>query len=171
MASCPTDLRDRLANCPADVPVFNLAGQAMYARLLEIHDGDSPKLVIEVAGKLYKVMTRLVGVDTPEINSKDPKEKALAVRARNYVANWAMPDRFHEGGTYTEKDIKGALWRTAVIVYVKCGAQDKYGRLLAELYTSCPSDERSESLNERLVEQGYGDSYDGGRKTRSWASP
>ena len=164
-SGCPKDLHQRLCTVDKNVPLFNFDGQSFYARVIGIHDGDSVKVCLDVGGKLYKMMTRLEGIDTPEIRSKDPKEKALAIRARDYVAAWAMPDKFKVGGDYTEKELVTALWEDPVIVYLKCGELDKFGRLLCEMFKD---DIEPNSLNELLLENGFADGYDGGRKDRTW---
>lgn len=166
---CPTPLKAVLAACPKDVPVFSFAGRAFYTRVLEIHDADSLKITLEFPAKneLVKVMTRLIGIDTPEIRSKDPAEKALATKARDYVAKWVLGKAFDETRSYKEAEIKQLLWEQPSFVYVRCKEQDKYGRVLAEFY----SDEESlVPLNRILIDKGYADAYDGGTKTRSWAA-
>ena len=165
---CPADLRARLCACPKDVPEFNFAGQNFYARVIGIHDGDSLKVCFDVGGKLYKMMTRLAGIDAPEIRSKDPKEKALAVRARDYVAAWAMPDKFKVGGEYAEKDLVNALWTDPIIVYLKCGELDRYARLLCEMFKDNVD---AHSLNSLLKQNGFADGYLGGHKERTWDAP
>lgn len=162
---CPADLRDKLCACPKDVPEFNFAGQNLFARVIGLHDADSLKVVFCVGNKLYKIMTRLIGIDAPEMRTKDPTEKALSIRARDYVAAWVMPDKFQVGGNYTEKELVAALWETPVIVYIKCGELDKFGRCLAEFYKD---DVEPHSLNELLKQNGFVDSYDGGCKSRTW---
>jgi hypothetical protein len=122
-------------------------------------------VVLNVSGKLYKMMTRLEGIDTPEIRSKDAKEKALAIRARDYVAAWAMPDKFKIGGNYTEKELVAALWKDPVIVYIRCGEMEKFGRTLVEIFKD---DIEPHSLNKLLRENGFADGYDGGKKERTW---
>lgn len=164
-SSCPKDLYTRLLACPHDVPVYNLSGQHLWCRLLEMHDSDSLKVVIEINNKLYKVMTRLVGIDTPEIRTKDEREKTLAIASRDRTAAWALPDHFHVGGKYSEKRLKEVFWQTPVILFIKCHESDKYGRLLATVYKSA---EDTESLNDVLIREGYADVYMGGTKLRSW---
>lgn len=164
-AGCSKELRDKLCACPKDIPEFNFAGQNFYARVIGLHDADSLKVCFDVSGKLYKMMTRLEGIDSAEIRSKDPKEKALAVRARDYVAAWCMPNKFSVGGNYTEKELVAALWEDPVIVYLKCGEMDKFGRILTEFYKD---DVEPHSLNKLLRDNGFVDSYDGGSKQRTW---
>lgn len=162
---CSDELRAKLCACPKDVPEFNLAGQKFYARVIGLHDADSIKVCFDVAGKLYKMMTRLEGIDTPEIRTKDAAEKALAIRARDFAAEWAMPHKFKVGGAYSEKELVNALWTDPVIVYLKCGEMDKYGRLIANIYKD---DVDPHSLNSLLQQNGFADKYDGGKKERTW---
>ncbi len=162
---CPVDLRAKLCACPKDVPEFNLAGQSFYARVIGLHDADSLKVAFEVSGKLYKMMTRLEGIDAPEIRSKDAEEKALAIRARDFAAAWTMPEKFQVGGNYSEKELVNALWTDPVIVYLRCGEMDKYARLLCQIFRD---DVDPDSLNSLLQQKGFADAYDGGKKKRTW---
>lgn len=161
---CPDALYSCLAACPRDVREYNLAGQQLWARVIEMHDADSLKVVIQVGGQLYKTMTRLQGIDAPEIRTKIDKEKALAVAARDRAAAWLLPERFHVGGAYTEKQLKETLWSVPVVVLLKCQEPDKYGRLLCTVHKSADGG----SLNDLLVSEGFADAYDGGHKMRSW---
>lgn len=163
---CSSELRDKLSKCPKSVPQFNFKGQSFYVRLIGMYDADSLRVAFETQGQLFKIMTRLIGIDTPEIKSKNADEHAAAVRARDCVAEWAMPHRFTTGGQYSEKQLVAALWEEPIIVYVKCGELDKYGRLLATFFRD--EDDGQQSLNDMLREKGFADSYDGGRKQRSW---
>lgn len=167
--TCPSDVYDRLCRCPADVPVFNFAKQSFWVRLFEIHDADSPKVIMEINGKLFKSMTRLIGIDTPEIRSKNADEKKLAVRARNRVAQWALPNYFTIDGEYSEKQIKEILWKYPVVMLMFCEEQDKFGRVLARLYRTNDGAIDDMAINDVLVSEGYADRYDGGTKLRSWS--
>jgi endonuclease YncB( thermonuclease family) len=142
-----------------------LAGEDIWARVIEMHDSDSLKVVLEVNGKLYKTMTRLVGIDAPEIRSKDPKERELAVRSRDRAAQWVLGGSVSVGGMYTEKELRDRLWGIPVIVLLRCQHMDKYGRLLCTVFRD--SDDKI-SLNDVLVQEGYADLYDGGHKLRTW---
>ncbi len=158
-------LRSRLERCPADVPKLSFAGQSFYSRLYEVYDGDTVKIIIEFTGKWYHISCRLVGIDTPEINSKHAVEKAKAVRARNRIAHWALPRRFAVDGVYTKKEVKHALAGECVIIFVKCHEQDKYGRCLVELFRD---EHERRSLNQQLVDEGFACAYGGGTKVTDW---
>lgn len=163
--SCPEDLHTRLCACPQDVPVYDWAGQHFWVRIIEMHDADSLKVVLELNGCLYKVMTRLIGIDSPEIRTKDADERVLAIRSRDRAAQWALPNTFVAGGAYTEKTLKEALWANPVIVLMECRETDKYGRVLVEFRRDGLD---TKTLNQILIDEGYADVYDGGTKLRSW---
>lgn len=151
--------------CSPDVPRFDFDGQKFWVRLHSIHDGDTVGVVTEIDSKLYRMTTRLIGLDTPEIRTKDLNEKKLAIAARNRVANWALPEHFQVNGVYTEKEIKQLLAQNPVLLWMKCGETEKYGRITSELFAD--SSENS-CINSILLKEGYGDAYEGGTKIRSW---
>lgn len=155
----------RLCTCPRDVPLFDFAGQKFWVRPIEIHDGDSVKVVFEVNGTLYKAMTRLIGIDTPEIRTSNATEKALAVKARDRIATWLLPDQFTNSVQCTEKTIKETLWKTPVVVFMTCQEQDKYGRITCRIFKS---DKEDDCINDVLIRENCADVYDGGKKKRSW---
>lgn len=165
--NCPEQLLKRLQDCPADVPKFDFAGQSFFARLSSLYDADTYWVVTDVFDKLYKLNIRVLGIDSAEMKTKDPVEKALAMKARDYVAAWALPSEFHVGGNHTEKDIKLALQKTPVIVYVKCQGNDLYGRCLAHVYKDDGED--AQSISDLLIQENLVDAYQGGTKVRSWA--
>ena len=162
---CPSPLREKLCSCPRDIPRFDFAGQNFWVRLENLHDGDSPCVIFESDSTLYKMMTRLIGIDTPEIRTKDLAEKKLAVAARNRAAHWALPEHFQVDGVYTEKEVKRILAETPVLLWMKCSESDKFGRTLVKLFRNS---EMTDCLNSLLLSEGYGDSYQGGKKQRTW---
>lgn len=99
------------------------------ARILSNHDGDTLDAVIllgcrQVFGEPSDpVKIRFYGIDTPEMNDKDPAIRAKAVRARAYVA-----ERLKTGDSKAPH----------VMLYTyKAGEKtlfDNYGRLLADVY-------------------------------------
>ena len=50
------------------------------------------------------------------------------------------------------------------LITIKCLKFDKYGRILITAYNNV--DERS--INDIMVEEGYGKKYDGGKKNTTW---
>lgn len=146
----------RAATAP---PELQIAGRRR-ARLLETHDGDTIKVAVVLHGKVVKVAVRLLGVDTPEVRTKNPEEKAAGIRARNFVAAWALPGRFTVEGVYGESALKAAYAEKAVMLEVDFKGTDKYGRHIGSVYRpGC-----GRSLSDLLISSGHAVAYDGGTK-------
>lgn len=124
-----------------NTPAFSLTGLACWARMVACHDGDSPTFVFPYAGKMYRFLTRVHGIDTCEITSKDPALKERAVCARNRLIQLAT-------GCETlpvlksDKDIVAFLSNDVHLVWIECLDFDKYARPLVRVKRS-PDDESS----------------------------
>lgn len=106
------------------------------AKLDRVVDGDTVDLVVDLGFNIHhKVRVRLYGIDTPEIRTRDPIEKMAGLAARDFVSDWFA------GHNY---------------VYVKTYKEDKYGRILGELFVS---EDESFSLNEMLIDAGLASKY------------
>lgn len=139
-------------------PELSLTGWRR-ARLLETHDGDTMKVAIVFRGKVVKVSVRLLGVNTPEVRTKNPEEKAAGVAARDFVAAWALPGCMNVGGSYTEAALKEAYAATRVMLDVEFQGADKFGsRYLGRVHRN------GECLNDLLISSGHAVAYDGGTK-------
>ena len=157
----------KLLTCdPAAIERFSFVNQSFYTRVLDAHDGDSLRVSVEVNKKLYYVMTRLIGIDTAEITSKNPVEQARAVAARNFALSWALQKPVDPN--ITKKQIKDALAKTPAIVFVKCREADKFGRVLTEFYRT--RDDAGPSLNEQLIASGHAIAYEGDKKVYDWGA-
>jgi endonuclease YncB( thermonuclease family) len=111
------------------------------ARVLRVLDGDT----LEVAARIWleqelTVRVRLDGVDAPEARGRCPRERALALRAKDLIAGAARDEV--------------ALTR---IRYDKYG-----GRVVARVTGGDGRD-----LSESLLAEGLAHRYDGGHK-RGW---
>jgi micrococcal nuclease len=110
------------------------------SNVLKIVDGDTVDLSLDLGFYVTVVQRiRLDGVDTPEVHSKDIQEKTLAQEAKQFVTKW-----FEENKELT----------------IKTKKDDKYGRMLGEIYC------KDKSLNKILVDMGYGWEYDGTEKKK-----
>lgn len=119
---------------------FSLENTTHTGKVVSVYDGDTIKVVFPVHDTLYKWSCRLEHVDTPELRTKCKLEKQYGYHVRDELRKKILDK----------------------IVTVKCGEFDKYGRLLAEIYTS--DDNEDCSVNDWLVEKGYAFYYDGGTK-------
>jgi len=115
-------------------------------QVIKVYDGDT----ITVANRLnivnddtmYRFSVRLNGIDTPEIRGHTEDERHAAIIARDALA-------------------VRILHKHVEIRNVK---QEKYGRLLADVYI------KNENINKWLLDEGYAVKYDGGTKKspNSW---
>jgi micrococcal nuclease len=110
-------------------------------KVIKVYDGDT----ITIAAKLpypespvYRVSVRLNGIDTPEIKGQTQREKDLAKEIRDILQKKIMNK----------------------IVELKNTSNEKYGRLLADVYLD------DICINDWMIEQGYAVKYDGGTKER-----
>ena len=109
-----------------------------------VYDGDTIFVTFPnwhpVVGKNLGI--RLAGIDTPEIRTSIPKEKALAYKAKRYL----------------EKRL--ATCETMRLDNVERG---KYFRLVANLIVD------GNDVGLELIEQGLAVRYDGKKKTHDWS--
>ena len=114
-------------------------------------DGDTIDVIIDLGFDLYKKeRVRVAGVDTPEKRTRDLEEKELGIDATNWLTE--QLDSAIDG----EDDL---VIRTEID-----GGFGKYGRLLGWLYIG----EDTESINERMIREGYAWKYDGGTKNKDF---
>lgn len=106
--------------------------------VVHVYDGDT----IHIAGRvkynpeLFKFSVRLNGLDCPEMTSKDPEEREMAIKAKTYIQ-----DRLEN--------------KYVVLQNVKL---DKYGRLLAVVLLD------GQNINQELIKKRLAVEYDGGTK-------
>jgi micrococcal nuclease len=114
-----------------------------YAHVVSVYDGDTLTVVVYRHGHWVLQTIRLAGIDTPELRTKDPKEKELAEAARQALSTQVLDE----------------------YVWIHCQGREKYGRILAEIYpVSWFRGHRSLSYNQWLLNKGYAQPYDGGKK-------
>tara|TARA_Y100000590_G_C15546892_1_gene949346 strand:+ start:101 stop:595 length:495 start_codon:yes stop_codon:yes gene_type:complete len=150
-----------------DIDQFSLNGRKVVAKVVDIYDADTCKIVFELDNKLVKFNCRLIGIDTPEM--KPPKanpnrdaEKKKAKQARNRMVQLCSNVECKINIMYKKKQIKELLNKHTKLVEVNCHDFDKYGRLLIEI-----SDlEDSKTFNQVLIDEGFAYSYDGGTKKK-----
>ena len=107
---------------------------------VKVYDPDTITVVSELGGKKWLFSIRLLGIDAPEIKSKDIRCKNHAILGRDYLVHHIL------GKT----------------IYLTTTKKDKYGRLLAEIFLN---KDKKVSLNEMLIFEGFARKYDGGKKS------
>ena len=105
------------------------------ATVIDVYDGDTMTVDIDLGFKIHhEVKLRLNGINTPEIRTKDKREKELGLTVKQYV--------------------KGLILNKKVRILTE--KPGKYGRYLADMYL-----EDGTYLNDLLIEKGYAREYFG----------
>lgn len=130
---------------------FSLDGETHDAKVVYIYDGDTMHVVFKKFGQFYRWNCRIMGVDTPELKTKNQYEKKHGLKVRDATRE-ALMDK---------------------IVKIKCFTFDKYGRLLIDVVMPESMQNKNSSeplmLSTWLIENNYAYAYDGGTK-QSWDS-
>ena len=121
---------------------FSLNGYKTFAKCVHVYDGDTIHVVFKMpnSNECYKWIIRMIGIDTPEMKTKNTYEKQLAIKARDFLRNLILDK----------------------IIVIECLDFDKYGRLLGDIY----SEGNDMSMSNQLIEKGYAKAYDGGTKSK-----
>ena len=110
-------------------------------------DGDTIDVIIDLGFDiLFASRVRLAGIDTPESRTTDKAEKALGIEAKEYLKKCL-------------KDAKSVVIRTE-----KMDSSEKYGRILGWVYVNG----ESESLNNKMINDGYAWGYLGDTKIKDF---
>jgi micrococcal nuclease len=119
-----------------------------YVRKIEgVVDGDTIDVLIDLGFDiLFASRVRLAGIDTPESRTKDLKEKALGLEAKEYL----------------KKALKDA--KSVVIKTEKMDSSEKYGRILGWVYV----DGNTVSINDMMINDGYAWGYLGDTKVKDF---
>jgi micrococcal nuclease len=119
------------------------------ATVLDVIDGDTVDLMIDLGFNIHhKIRVRLYGVNTPESRTKDLKEKELGLKAKQFTKDWLTNHKWVFVNTIPDKN-------------------DKYGRVLAKIYSSDNiEDQKTACLNIDIIQSGNAREYFGvGDKT------
>ena len=99
--------------------------------ITRVVDGDTVDCDIDLGFKLYmNERVRLLGIDAPEVRTRDLEEKARGFEAKAWL----------------EEKLNNAE-----VIYIKTDIKsDKYGRTLGEFFIN----DEQKSLNEQMVDEG-----------------
>ena len=114
----------------------------VQAQVTSVYDGDTFRVVAAIwPGQTWSGSVRVNGADTPEIRGQCEQEKVMALAAREFT--------------------RTAVGERVTLHNVKRG---KYaGRVVADVET------QRGDLTERLIRNGHGRPYDGGKR-KSWCA-
>ena len=146
-------------------PAFSFADVGPVMRVVDVHDGDTIKVVMEVfPGRFFKSSLRLAGIDACEITSHDAAVHARAVDARTRLLQLITRLGPETVPYRTHFQIQTLLASEVFLVRAVVHGVDKYGRVLADVYPIGPaSDGGPESLSAVLLREKLVMPYDGGR--------
>jgi len=127
-----------------------MSGRFWYgAEVVGVVDGDTVDLRIDLGFDIHhKIRVRLYGVNTPESRTSNKEEKALGIKAKQFTKDW----------------LSGHKW---VFVNTIPDKNDKYGRILAKIYSSEDiNNPLTACLNSDIIQSGLAREYFGvGDKT------
>jgi len=104
-------------------------------RVVSVYDSDTITVVAYMP-TLYKFSVRVLGIDGPELRTKNEREKALALKGKSFTESFCLNK----------------------VVELKNHGKEKYGRVLAEVWID------GKSLGKGLIAAGLARAYDGGHK-------
>lgn len=111
--------------------------------IVRVYDGDTFYINVpswpDIIGK--EIAIRIYGIDTPELRTKNEKEKNLGYLAKQKVEE---------------------IFKKATVIQLKNCMRGKYFRIVAEVWVD------GINLSEYLIEQGLAYKYDGGTKDAPW---
>jgi endonuclease YncB( thermonuclease family) len=129
---------------------FSFDGLNCVCRVIDITDGDTVKVIINFKNDYYKIIVRLNNIDTCETRSKCEENKQKGLEAKKRVFNLITGKTID---IIDKKYIKNELNENCYLCYIKCYDFDKYGRVLADIYSNEKSSESFSNIliNEKLA--------------------
>jgi endonuclease YncB( thermonuclease family) len=104
--------------------------------VIDVYDGDTITIAVKQSHGYYKYKVRLAGIDSPEIRTNNPREKAFAIQSRDFLKSIIL---------YKYVTIEEAFY-------------EKYGRLCGTVMLD------GKNINEQMITQGFAVRYNGGKK-------
>jgi endonuclease YncB( thermonuclease family) len=149
---------------PKTVPKVPFQDQIIYARIEEIYDGDTVKIIILFGDLPVKLSLRILGIDTPEIKHGEgrlPEEHHAAIKVRDYMRSlFQRTDK--KTTSFISSVEKSNIFRLN-IAKICIRDWDKYGgRVLGDLFLPT-----GENVSEILISGGWARPYRGEKK-KAW---
>jgi endonuclease YncB( thermonuclease family) len=139
---------------------FSLKGLNTEARVVNVVDGDTLVLIIFLFDKYFKFYSRISGIDTCEVRSNNKEIKEFGLAAKYRIIELLCPNKkISEIMCITKKQIIDLFKENICIVKIECFEFDKYGRLLANIFTT-----KNINLAKTLLEEKLAYQYDGKTK-------
>lgn len=140
-------------------PSFSLKGESYECKILDVYDGDTLTVCIELRGfGITKFSCRLLGIDTSEMRGGTIETKRLAVESRDMLVEMISDIKLDKNKEYKREEIRNLLGNSSKTCRVVFNTMDKYGRPLVNIYNN------GIHVNKWMVENKYAKQYDGGKK-------
>ena len=143
---------DLLTNSFSELKKFTFDKILTQAKVIDVYDGDTVTIVFYYNQNPIKNTFRLYGYDTPEKKpSKNAQNREVEMKAANVV----------------KKKLKELILNQ--VVWVKFMKEEKYGRLMGDIYIIEKGHENQfggneQHINQWMIDKGYGNPYKGGSK-------
>lgn len=141
--SAPATDEEQMLRAAKLGPDFSFQGRQFLAKVVDVYDGDTCRVVFVYGGAPVQYCARMAGYDSPEMRPPVADPNREAVKRAAVAARAALLSRVADD-----------------LVTIDCGPFDKYGRVLVTM-----RDRAGEDLNAWMVREGHGKPYDGGRKS------
>lgn len=125
---------NQLQKCNLKTPLFSLKGQKHQCKVVKCYDGDTVHVVFFFHDSFQRFKIRLLGINSPELKSKDTIEKQRAHESKKRITDLILNK----------------------IIYIECGDFDKYGRLLGTLRIN---ENDKETINQKMIREGHAVPY------------
>lgn len=114
------------------------------AEVLSVYDGDTCTCLVDLGFKTFvRVKIRLIGIDTPEIRTKDLEEKAKGFATRDWLRERILGKK----------------------VLLHTEEKGKFGRWLGMIWSLEEENLNFESsYNGKLISEGFAKEYNGGKR-------
>lgn len=138
---------------PKTLEEDNWKNEWYYVKVIDCYDGDTCTVAVYRNGKWWKQKIRMMGYDTPEMKpplNQPNREKEIE------LANISKK-------AFMDKVMNKFVW-------MHTHEREKYGRILASFYLpTCFNGGRdTKSVNQWMIENKFGKTYDGGTKDKNW---
>ena len=141
-------------------PWFSLKGITTECKILDVYDGDTVTLAINLQGfGIVKLNCRLYGIDTEEMRGGTIESKVKAISARNYLIYLLTDIHIPDDHKYSRDELRNKLTKSIKPITCSFDIMDKYGRPLITLF-----DNNKTNINNKMIEENHANPYFGGTK-------
>jgi endonuclease YncB( thermonuclease family) len=143
---------------------FSFQGITTWAKVVDVYDGDTYRILFFLNKKdkyPIKIKIRASGYNSPEMYPpKSHNNRSLEMKkaffARNRLIQLITDCQIDVKREYSKNEIKNILKKNNKFVRVSLLGFDKFGRVLANCYTS------GKLINQLMIDEKHGIKYNGG---------